>query len=89
MCILIKRYRSMKTKIRKWGNSLALRIPKAIAEDSQLSIGSTVDLSVKNNTLVVKSIEEKYSIEDLVSKISDDNVHSEIDTGKSTGQESW
>jgi len=79
----------MKTRIRKWGNSLALRIPKAIAEDSQLSTGSTVDLSVENNTLVVKSVDEKYSLEDLVSKIRDENVHGEIDTGRSTGRESW
>ena len=79
----------MKTKIRKWGNSLALRIPKAIAEDSHLSIGSTVDLSVQSNALVVKSIDEKYTLGDLVLKINDKNIHDETDTGEPIGQEVW
>ncbi|HUT66243.1 MAG TPA: AbrB/MazE/SpoVT family DNA-binding domain-containing protein [Spirochaetota bacterium] len=79
----------MKTKISKWGNSLALRIPKAIAEDSHLSIGSAVDLSVQSNALVVKSIDEKYTLGDLVSKINDENIHDETDTGEPTGQEVW
>jgi len=79
----------VKTKISKWGNSLALRIPKAIAEDSHLSIGSAVDLSVQSNALVVKSIDEKYTLGDLVSKINDENIHDETDTGEPTGQEVW
>jgi len=79
----------MKSKISKWGNSLALRIPKSIAEDSQLTIGSTVDVSVRNDTLIVKSIDEKYSLHGLVSKISEDNLHQEVDTGKPTGRETW
>jgi antitoxin MazE len=79
----------MKTKIKKWGNSLALRIPKALAEDSHLYIGSTVDVSVQNNLLVVKSINEKYTLANLVSKISSDNVHHDVNTFKSTGKEVW
>jgi antitoxin MazE len=79
----------MKTKIMKWGNSLALRIPKTLAQDSHLSIGSAVDVSVQNNSLIVKSVEEKYSLEDLVSKISDKNIHGEINTGEPTGKEAW
>ena len=79
----------MKTKIKKWGNSLALRIPKALAEDSHLYIGSTVDVSVQNDSLVVKSIDEKYTLENLVSKISKENVHNEVETYKSMGKEIW
>ena len=79
----------MKTKIRKWGNSLALRIPKALAEDSRIYIGSTVDVSVQNNSLIVKSIDEKYTLENLVSKISSENVHHEVETYKATGKEVW
>jgi antitoxin MazE len=79
----------MKTKIMKWGNSLALRIPKILAEDSHLSIGSTVDISAQNLSLVVKSVDEKFSLEDLVSKISNENMHGEIDTGEPTGKETW
>ncbi len=79
----------MKTKIKKWGNSLALRIPKALAEDSRLYLGSTVDVSVKNNSLIVKLIDEKYILENLVSKISSENIHNEVKTYKSTGKEVW
>ena len=79
----------MKTKIKKWGNSLALRIPKALAEDSRLYVGSTVDVSVQNNSLIVKSIDEKYTLENLVSKISGENIHDEVITYNSTGKEVW
>ena len=79
----------MKTKIKKWGNSLALRIPKALAEDSRLYVGSTVDVTVQNNLLIVKSIDEEYNLENLVSKISSENVHHEVMTYDSKGKEVW
>lgn len=80
----------MITKIQKWGNSLAIRIPKSFARDTHIQSGSTVDLSVQNSTLIVKPINyQEYSLEELVSKISEENTHNEIDTGEPLGKEVW
>ncbi|MCK5132161.1 MAG: AbrB/MazE/SpoVT family DNA-binding domain-containing protein [Candidatus Sabulitectum sp.] len=77
----------MQTIIKKWGNSLAVRIPKAIAEDLRIENNSKVELYTENNCLVVKSIEIEYSLTELLSKVTEENLHKEIDTGRSAGRE--
>jgi antitoxin MazE len=80
----------MKTRIQKWGNSLALRIPKPFAEETNLAEDTAVDVSVRNGKLVVVPIvESELSLEDLVSRITPDNRHNEIDTGGTVGNEVW
>ena len=80
----------MKTRIQKWGNSLALRIPKPFAEETHLAEDTAVDLSVRNGRLVVVPIvEAEFSLEDLVSQITPQNRHSETDTGGKVGNEVW
>lgn len=80
----------MKTRIQKWGNSLALRIPKPFAEESNLREDSPVDVSVRSGKLVVVAIEEpQVSLEDLVARITPENRHEEIDTGTAVGNEVW
>jgi len=71
----------MKARIQKWGNSLALRIPKPFAEEASLREDSAVDVTVRSGKLVV------VAVEDLVAKITPSNRHSEVDTGKSVGNE--
>ena len=80
----------MKTRIQKWGNSLALRIPKPFAEEVHLSEDSTVDLTVRNGKLVVvPTVEPEYTLEDLVRQITPENRHGETDTGTPVGHEIW
>lgn len=80
----------MRTKIQKWGNSLGLRIPKSFAEEASLEEGSAVDLSIENKSLVVKALPKKqFDLTQLVSAISDDNLHEEVATGEAVGRESW
>lgn len=80
----------MRTKIQKWGNSLGLRIPKSFAEEASLKEGSAVDLSIENKSLVVKALPKKqFDLTQLVSAISDDNLHEEVATGEAVGRESW
>jgi antitoxin MazE len=80
----------MKTRIQKWGNSLALRIPKPFAEESNLREDSAVDVTVRAGKLVVVAIEEpQVTLEDLVGKITSRNRHSEVETGKAVGNEVW
>lgn len=80
----------MKTRIQKWGNSLALRIPRPFAEESNLHEDSAVDITVRNGELVVVPIlEPAISLEELVERITPQNRHAEIETGGSVGNEIW
>jgi antitoxin MazE len=80
----------MRTKIQKWGNSLGLRIPKSFAEEAQIHAGSTVDLSMDDGRLVVRRLRvPPYRLEDLLSKVTKDNLHEEVPTGGAVGREAW
>jgi antitoxin MazE len=80
----------MKTRVQKWGNSLAVRIPKAFAEEAGLDDGSPVDISQTDGTLVVNPIREKRpTLAQLLDRVNDGNIHSEQDTGRRTGREVW
>ena len=80
----------MRTKIQKWGNSLALRIPRSFAAEAQVEEGSTVDVSVENGSLRVRAVRpRRYLLSDLLKGVSKRNVHSEVETGGATGREAW
>lgn len=79
----------MTLRIRKWGNSLALRIPHAIAELSSLRQDSEVEIQVVGNKLVIEVVREKLRLEDLLAKVTPENIHGETDWGAPVGNESW
>jgi len=79
----------MKATIQKWGNSLAIRIPKNITKDSRVSEGSNIEIMVENGKIVLSPIEKGYSLNELLKNITIDNIHSEISTGDQTGGEIW
>jgi antitoxin MazE len=78
----------MTVAIKKWGNSLALRIPKDIAQTLHIENNSTLKLSIKNNALVMEP-QKSTLLENLVSGIDANNLHTEVDTGKVMGNEEW
>jgi antitoxin MazE len=80
----------MVTKIKKWGNSLGLRIPKAFAEEVGVEEGSSVDIILEENRIVIRPMgNEKYRLSDLLSQVRQDNLHEEISTGEVLGREAW
>ena len=80
----------MKVQVQKWGNSLALRIPKSFAVESSIEQGTLVDVSVVEGKLVVAPVaDRKYTLEELLEGVTKRNIHGEIDTGASVGKESW
>ncbi|MBD2628090.1 AbrB/MazE/SpoVT family DNA-binding domain-containing protein [Trichormus variabilis] len=80
----------MSTVVAKWGNSLAIRIPKAWAEQVQLKEGTDVNLSVSGDSLVITPKKrKKYSLDELLAGMTPDKFHPEIDTGNSMGNEVW
>ncbi len=69
----------MRARIRKWGNSLALRIPKSFAEETFLSDDSIVDIKVVNGKLVVTSVTEpETTLDNLLADVDESNVHEGI-----------
>lgn len=80
----------MHAKVQKWGNSLALRIPKAFAVDTKLENDSMVEISVVEGQIIVKPLfKPEWTLEELLAGINQENIHNEIDTGNATGNEVW
>jgi len=79
----------MKATIQKWGNSLAIRIPKNITKDTRVSEGSSIDIMVENGNIVLSPRKMEYSLKELLKNITSENIHSEISTGDQIGGEIW
>ena len=80
----------MRIEIQKWGNSLAIRIPKAFAREMGVDHHSGVDITVSDGQLIVSPTEAlPYILEHLLQGITEDNLHEEIVTGPTTGREAW
>jgi antitoxin MazE len=80
----------MLTKVQRWGNSLALRIPKVFALDAQLENDSLVEISLVDGQIIVKPVSAPaWSLEELLAGINKNNIHHEVDTGFAVGNEAW
>ena len=77
----------MRAKIQKWGNSLAVRIPKPIAQDVGLHADADIEMSIQEGRLVLALTRREYTLEDLVRGITPENRHAEVDLGPSVGRE--
>ncbi|MDZ4803507.1 MAG: AbrB/MazE/SpoVT family DNA-binding domain-containing protein [Candidatus Eisenbacteria bacterium] len=80
----------METKIRRWGNSLGLRIPSSFAREAGVGEGSTVDITVDGEILTIRPAKHRrYRLDDLLKKVTTKNRHEEIDTSDPIGREIW
>jgi antitoxin MazE len=79
----------MVTRVQKWGNSLALRIPKSFAVQAKVAAGTAVDIAVESGRLVVRPVRRRYRLRELLSRITARNRHSEVGTGSAVGREAW
>lgn len=79
----------MTTQIAKWGNSLALRIPRNLAAEVDVQDGDAVDVSVENGALVVRPARKRYTIEEMVADMIPGDRHGETDWGRPKGKEVW
>ncbi len=79
----------VQTQVKKWGNSLGIRLKKDVADKLQLQDGSDVDLNVLGNKIVITVSAPKYSLKNLINKVNDRNIHSETKTGSPVGDEIW
>jgi antitoxin MazE len=79
----------MKTRVQKWGNSLAVRIPKAFAEEVGLRADAAVELSMVEGRLIVQPIAPPLTLDELLRGVTDENLPGEWDTGPAVGKEVW
>jgi antitoxin MazE len=84
------RHKKIKTRVQKWGNSLALRIPKSFADQAGFSEDCPVGLSLVKGKVIVETIKKKpVTLADLLEGMTDDQLHSEWQTGRALGGEIW
>ena len=80
----------MRTHVQKWGNSLALRIPKPFAVEIGLQRNSPVEVSLVDGRLVIiPVVEPTLTLEHLLAQVRNDNLHGEIETSPAVGREVW
>ena len=80
----------MRIRIQKWGNSLALRLPKPFVEEIRVKQGATVELSVEGGKITLTPlIKTKYTLKKLLDGVTEKNLHNESDFGGPLGQEVW
>jgi antitoxin MazE len=80
----------MKTRVQKWGHSLALRIPKSFAIEVGLEQDAEVDVALVEGKLIVTPLfTPAFTLEQLLAGITDDNRHAELNTGPAIGHEAW
>jgi antitoxin MazE len=77
----------MKTVIRTWGNSLAVRIPKAFAVHMGIDSGEEVELSLEPNGLHIACVGQDLHL--LLEQVTPENLHGEVQTGSAVGKEVW
>ena len=81
--------RYMKTRLAKWGNSLALRIPRSVAAAAEVAEGLDVDVTFEGGAIVVRPDARRYSLEELVEGITAENTPRDIQWGSPVGEEVW
>jgi antitoxin MazE len=80
----------VKTRVQKWGNSLALRIPRSCAAEVQVTQETLVEITVQDGALVVRPIlTARARLEDLLAGVTEDNLHREVEYGSTLGNEVW
>ena len=75
------------SSVSKWGNSLAIRIPAAIAQEWGVREGERIEIIQRDGEVVLWK--KTYDLATLLSHITEDNLHGEIDTGPPVGKEVW
>ena len=75
--------------VAKWGNSLAIRIPKNVADKIKLKEGTAISIDVIDNSIVITPEKSKYTLEELLAGASSEDFDGEYDWGEPVGEEVW
>ena len=78
---------STKSHVSRWGASLAVRIPKSVAEQWGVREGSAIEIVLRGDRVVLRK--KTYDLEAMLADVSPENLHPEVDTGPARGGEEW
>jgi antitoxin MazE len=79
----------VRTRVQKWGNSLAVRIPKPFAEGAGLRPSSEVEVSLEKGELRLSPVRPRWDLRQMLSRVTKRNLHAEVDSGPAVGREAW
>jgi len=80
----------MVTVVRKWGNSLGIRLPKTVAQEVEIDEGASVVIEARDGQIVITAAHKRrYRLSYLVRGITPKNRHAAVDTGDPRGKEAW
>lgn len=80
----------MRARIQKWGNSLAVRIPRAFAAEAGLAEHTPVEVTLDEGRLVITPVAAPGpTLEGLLAGVTRANLHGEVDLGSAAGREAW
>ena len=79
----------MQTQVSKWGNSLAVRLPRTVTKEVGLRDGEPVDLSLEGKRIVIAPQRRRYRLSDLMRRVTADNIHDAVETGEPEGRDVW
>ena len=80
----------MQVRVQKWGNSLAVRIPKPLAEDAEVKEGTVLNLAVSEGKVIAVPVrKKKFSLKQMLAQVKRKNLHAEVDSGSPVGREIW
>ena len=80
----------MRTRVQKWGNSLALRISKSFADEAGIQKETSVEVSLADGKLIITLVANpKLTLTQLLARVTEEYLHHEVDTGLATGREAW
>lgn len=79
----------MTTQVGRWGNSLAVRIPRAYANELELSDGSQLELVRVSEGILIRPRKREYKLSELLARVKPENLHGETDWGPPVGNEAW
>ncbi len=81
----------MRAKVQKWGNSLALRLPKALADEAEMRLDTPVEITVRDHAIVIVPVRarQRYELDTLLAGVTPDNLHGETGFAGPLGKEVW
>lgn len=80
----------MQSRVQRWGNSLAVRIPKSFAVELGLEHEAAIEMTVMEGRLIVMPVKTpEYDLEELLARVTEENLQDAIETGQPVGKEAW
>lgn len=80
----------MNIQVQKWGNSLAIRLPKAFANQTQIGEGTLVEVKQEDESIIIRPVVKgKYSLKKMLAEVNAKNLHKENKVTEVLGKEVW